>query len=342
MSAPYFPLSTVQLPAARLAVAALSNPRLSMRAARVAKPASVLMLAALLSACSGITIKADSSAQPSTRNVLAQSNGATIAPRPPANSADSVAEGLKLARLLRDQGRYEGAAGVYAQLEQRGSLKPLELLEYASVAAPTQSPRDNLALFGRARRALNEAGVTLSPGGTVTLCNGLGRARMALGQRDAALSDFDCTLAADANNVAALNAKGVLLDAGGDHEQARKLLSQAWELDPSDFRVLNNLALSHLASGDAPQAIRLLSQADAAQLPTLKLNLAFAQVLQGDETAARKTLEGIMAPTLVQQALDDFAQRRQRIRDGAPVAAELMAASRHVLRLREKEANGNG
>ncbi|MEN4922838.1 tetratricopeptide repeat protein [Achromobacter spanius] len=315
-------------------------PLFSQPTVRLGRAGGVLLLAVMLSACGTFT-KTDSAAAPSSRNLLTQSNN-NASPRPPASSGDTAADGLKLARLLRDQGRYEGAAGVYAQLEQRGSLKPLELLEYASVAAPTQSPRDNLALFGRARRALNEAGVKATPAATVTLCNGLGRARMALGQRDAALNDFDCTLAADANNVAALNAKGVLLDAGGDHEQARKLLSQAWELDPSDFRVLNNLALSHLASGDAQQAIRLLSQADGTQLPTLKLNLAFAQTLQGDESGARKTLEGIMAPTLVPQALADFAQRRERIRAGAPVADELMAASRQALRLREKETNGNG
>lgn len=316
-------------------------PLFPLPAARLGRAGAVLLLALMLSACSTFT-KTDSASAPSSRNLLTQSNAGGASPRPLASSDDPAAEGLKLARLLRDQGRYEGAAGVYAQLEQRGSLKPLELLEYASVAAPIQSPRDNLALFGRARRALNESGVTLTPAAKVTLCNGLGRARMALGQRDAAMQDFDCTLAADANNVAALNAKGVLLDASGDHEQARKLLAHAWELDPSDFRVLNNLALSHLAGGDAREAIRLLSQADAVQLPTLKLNLAFAQVLQGDESAARKTLEGIMAPALVPQALADFAQRRQRIRDGAPVGSELMAASRHVLQLREKEANGHG
>ncbi|AVJ25886.1 tetratricopeptide repeat protein [Achromobacter spanius] len=316
-------------------------PLFPLPAVRLTRAAGVLLMAAMLSACSTFS-KTDSATAPSSRNLLTQSSGNTASPRPLASNGDAAAEGLKLARLLRDQGRYEGAAGVYAQLEQRGSLKPLELLEYASVAAPTQSPRDNLALFGRARRALNEAGTTLTPAATVTLCNGLGRARMALGQRDAALQDFDCTLAADPNNVAALNAKGVLLDASGDHAQARKLLAQAWELDPSDFRVLNNLALSHLASGDAQEAIRLLTQADAVQLPTLKLNLAFAQVLQGDEGAARKTLEGIMAPALVPQALADFTQRRQRIRDGAAVGSELMAASRHVLLLREKEANGNG
>lgn len=318
-----------------------THPLLPLSAMRLGRAGGVLLLAITLSAC-GTFSKIDPAAAPSSRNLLTQSSGGNASPRPLASNGDPAADGLKLARLLRDQGRYEGAAGVYAQLEQRGSLKPLELLEYASVAAPTQAPRENLALFGRARRALNESGTTLTPAATVTLCNGLGRARMALGQRDAAMQDFDCTLAAEANNVAALNAKGVLLDARGDHAQARKLLAQAWELDPSDFRVLNNLALSHLASGNAQEAIRLLSQADAVQLPTLKLNLAFAQVLQGDEGAARKTLEGIMVPALVPQALADFAQRRQRIQDGSPVASELMAASRHVLQLREKEANGNG
>lgn len=310
---------------------------------RLLRPLAASLLAAALSACGGITIQADASNGPAgTRNVPTPAPTTATAPRPPANSADSTAEGLKLARLLRDQGRYEGAAGVYAQLEQRGALKPLEVLEYASVASPVQSPQENLALFGRARRALNEAGAKLSAAATVTLCNGLGRARMNMGLQDAALADFDCTLAVDANNVPALNAKGVLLDARGDHDGARKLFSQALELDPSDFRALNNLALSHLASGDPEQAIRLLSQTDARTMPTLALNLAFARALQGDEAGARQSLSAIMSPSLVPRALEDFAQRRQRIRDGAPVAGELLAASRHLLQLREQEKDGNG
>ena len=309
---------------------------------RLARPLAASLLAALLSAC-GITIKADSSNGPAgTRQVPPATANTPAPPRAPANAAESNVEGLKLARLLRDQGRYEGAAGVYSQLEQRGALKPLELLEYASVAAPVQGPQENLALFGRARRALNEANVTLSPAATVTLCNGLGRARMVLGQRDAALADFDCALGADPNNVSALNAKGVLLDASGDHQGARKLFSQALELDPSDFRVMNNLALSHLASGDAEQAVRLLSQGDPAAQPTLTLNLAFARAFKGDEAGARETLSTIMSPSLVPHALEDFAQRRQRIRNGSSVAAELLAASRQLLTLREREKDTNG
>ncbi|MDQ8035733.1 MAG: tetratricopeptide repeat protein [Bordetella sp.] len=304
--------------------------------------AACLMLTTL-SACGGITIKADSGPGTGTRNLPATPTGqGAPAPKPPADQAEVAAEGMKLARLLRDQGRFEGAAGIYAQLEQRGSLKPLEMLEYASVAAQVQTPADSLALFGRARRAITESGTSLSAPATATLCNGLGRARMALAQTDAALADFDCTLRADPNNIAALNAKGVLLDARGQHDEARKLLSQALELDPANNRVLNNLALSHLASGDTAQAVRLLSQTDAAQLPTLKLNLAFAQAMQGDEAGARKTLASFMGEEQTAQALAAFGQHRQRIRDGASVAEELLAASRQLLPLRAQEKEQRG
>lgn len=306
-------------------------------APRSARAAVLCALLLALTACGGITVR--TAPETSVRNLPtpAASAPAAAAARAPAATA---AEGLKLARLLRDQGSYEGAAGVYAQLEQRGDLQPLELLEYASVAAQVQPPQDSLALYGRARRAIAQAGIALAPAAGATLCNGLGRARMALGQTDAALADFDCALAAEPQNLAALNAKGVLLDARGEHAQARELLGRALELDPADYRILNNLALSHLASGDTAQAVRLLSQADTPRWPTLRLNLAFAQALQGDDERARQTLAAIMPPALAQQAMADFAQRRQRIRAGAPVAEELLAASRRLLPLREKDGHG--
>jgi len=290
------------------------------------------LLTTLLTACSGITIQA--AAPTSTRN-LPTTASAPAAAQPSARPASqtSAAEGLKLARLLRDQGRYEGAAGVYAQLEQRKELRPLELLEYASVAAHVQAPQESLGLFGRARRALNEAGIALSPAASATLCNGLGRARLALGQRDAALADFDCALAAEPDNLSALNAKGVLLDARGEHKEAQRLLARAYELDPADFRLLNNLALSHLASGDTAQATRLLAHTHVAELPTLKLNLAFAYTLEGDEARAREALLTVMSSVQAERTLADFTQRRARIRAGAAVADELLAASRQALPL---------
>lgn len=304
------------------------------------KRSATLLLAAastLLSACGGLTIRTESGPGPATRNTPPK---AAAASAPPRAVTDPVADGLQLARLMRDQGRYEGATEIYAQLEQRGKLSPLELLEYASVAARVQPAQDSLALYGRARRAMRESATPATPDATATLCNGLGRARMALGQSDTALSDFECTLAAAPDNVVALNAKGVLLDAKGAHDQARVLLQQANELDPADLRVLNNLALSHLASGDAVKAEQLLSQATQNQQTplwaSLQLNLAFAQWLQGQETRAQQSLSALMDESQVRQALSDFSQRRARIQGGSPLATELLAASRQWLPLREK------
>lgn len=295
------------------------------------------LLASLLSACSGITIQA--APAPSTRNLPTAAPAAQATPpQPPASAAD----GLKLARLLRDQGRYEAAADVYAQLEQRRELQPLELLEYATVAAQVQTPQDSLALFGRARHALGEAGATLSPATRVALCNGLGRARLALGQSDAALADFDCALAAVPDDLTALNAKGVLLDARGDHAEAQQLLSRALEIAPADFRILNNLALSYLASGDSARATRLLSQTELRGWPTLRLNLAFAHALGGDDARARQTLLTLMDAAQADHALADFAQRRERIRAGAPIADELLSASRQALPLIPASREGDG
>ncbi|GAB4063408.1 tetratricopeptide repeat protein [Uliginosibacterium sediminicola] len=245
------------------------------------------------------------------------------------------AEGLRLARVLRDQGSFQAASEVYSQLDHKQLLKPLELLEYASTAAIVQTSQDSLALFGRARRELQRSAELLSPAAQIALCGGLGRARLALGQTEEALRDFDCVLQQDADNLPALNARGVALDALGRHEDARSMFARASALDPADFRVLNNLALSHLSSGNSAEGIRLLKQAGATGLPTARLNLALAYLLDGQDQEARQAL-GFLSPRMADKALVTLQSYRTRIRDGAPVAAEFLAASRQLLALREE------
>ena len=256
-------------------------------------------------------------------------------------SPAKVAEGLKLARLLRDQGRFQAASEVYAQLDQHQSLQPLELLEYATVAANVQSPQESLATFGRVRRQFNARGSALPQAANLALCTGLARARLALGQTDAAMADFDCVLKLDPNNIVALNGKGVLLDTQGLHPEARALFTKANELDPADERTTNNLALSYLSDGQEQQAIRLLSQANQSPLPTLKLNLAFAYLLNQQPDRARKTLLDVMSPRLVESALQDFEKKREAIREGEPVAEVLLAASRQWLVLQEESTDAD-
>jgi tetratricopeptide (TPR) repeat protein len=295
----------------------------------------------LLSACGALTMKTEPAL--SARLVAAKPAALKVTPPTPAEQAaravTNATEGLRLARLLRDQNRLEGAVDVYSQLDSNGLLKPLEMLEYASVAANVLTPQGTLALYGRARRALGNDPASLPVAARVNLCNGFGRARMALGQTDLALNDFGCALEADPDDVIALNGRGVLLDAQGEHAAARGLLQRAANLAPADFRITNNLALSYLADNQPAQAIRLLQQIDAPALPALKLNLAFAYYLQGQQNQARNVLTTVMAPALAERALQDFKTRGARISSGASVGAELLAASRQLLPLQEAKSN---
>lgn len=307
---------------------------------------SALVLILALEGCGAISVRNE--AVLSSRTLPAASTvaglpGAMPVRQPQEDDAARLAaeretrrsEGLRLARLLRDQGRFQAAAEVYAQLDRKQLLTPLELLEYASSGATVQASQESLALFGRARRELQRTGEVLSPAAQVALCGGLGRARLALGQTEDALGDFECVLQQDADNLSALNAKGVALDALGRHEEARAQFARAVALDPADFRVLNNLAISHLASGNLSEAIRLLNQAGATGLPTARLNLALAYLLDGQEAQARQSL-GFLSARMADKALQTLETYRARIRAGAPVATEFLAASRQLLTLREE------
>ncbi|MBT0570730.1 hypothetical protein KIK84_10345 [Curvibacter sp. CHRR-16] len=244
-------------------------------------------------------------------------------------------EGLRLARLLRDQGRFTSALEVYSQLDKAQLLTPLELLEYANAAAVVSTPQESLSLFGRARRELRREGGSLDGAAQVALCTGMGRARLALKQAQEALADFDCVLGQDADNIAALNSKGVALDALGQHAQAKVQFTRALELDPANFQVLNNMALSQLALGHKADAVRLLKQAVVGGNPAIKLNLALAYLLDAQDEQAQKTLQELMPDTFAAAALKGLHERRLRIAAGASMGDEFLAASQEVLTLRE-------
>jgi tetratricopeptide (TPR) repeat protein len=308
---------------------------------------SILSLALLLAACGAISVRNEPTL--SNRAITAASTSATLPAAPAAGAAGQndgakVAserearrkDGLRLARLLRDQGRLQAATGVYAQLNDKGLLAPLEMLEYASVAATGQSAQESLALFVRSRRELQRTGEKLLPAAQITLCGGMGRSRLSLGQIEEALADFNCVLALDADNLSALNGRGVALDALGRHEDARVALAHAMEVDPADFRVSSNLAMSYLASGQHEEAIRLLKRAGVTGLPTARLNLSLAYLLDGQDGQAARTLREFMPERLADKTLQALLKHRTRIRDGAEVSAEFLAASNQLLALREE------
>jgi Flp pilus assembly protein TadD len=85
------------------------------------------------------------------------------------------------------------------------------------------------------------------------------------------------------------NTKGVALDSLGRYEEAQTAYEQAIRLDPSESHYIqNNLALSHIMSGNYTKAIRILEPLVAAPnaSATVRQNLALAYGLKGDTEKA--------------------------------------------------------
>ncbi len=273
------------------------------------------------------------SARSSSSRLTLSQHGSSKADKDSQDTSDSA---LRLARLLRDQGRYEAAMGVYAQLSKRAKMTPLELLEYANVAALVCSPRDTLPLFIRAEKKLTEETDTdLSPEVQAELYTGLGRARMSVGQYGLAQQSLEKALEAAPEKVAALNAMGVLLDAQGNHEEARKMLTRANELAPSDERILNNLALSYLSSNDSKQAIRLFQQANSiSDSPSVKLNLAFTFYMVDQNARASSSLQEFMPMAQSEEFITLFDGMKQRVEIGdSTVSEELLRAADKLIEI---------
>ncbi|MGE0973140.1 tetratricopeptide repeat protein (plasmid) [Klebsiella sp. WOUb02] len=241
-------------------------------------------------------------------------------------------EGLKLARLLRDQGRLEAAVEVYARLDSRGHLSGSELLEYASVAAPVRTPQETLNLYVRARQQLGGDLQRMQKTEALALCLGIGRAQLALGRTQMAEQDFQCALTAAPDNVGALNGSGVVLDANGRHDEARIQFGKALRSDPSDIAALNNLALSWLISGRADKAIELLRTTDNSA-PSARLNLALAYLYDSKDEQARKTLADIASSDRIESLMNSLAQRVGELKQPQTSSSSLLIASRNLLQL---------
>ncbi|QTF09887.1 tetratricopeptide repeat protein [Brenneria izadpanahii] len=245
-------------------------------------------------------------------------------------------EGLRLARLLRDQGRIEAATEVYARIDGRGELNGAELLEYASVASAVRPPQQTLELYGRARQSLGGDSDKMKPQEALAICLGMGRAQLALGRHAMAQKDFACALKAQPDNASALNGMGVVMDAAGKHGEARQLFEKALQVNPADTAAMNNLALSWLVSGDADKAIGLLRSVDNGN-PSGKLNLALAYLYNDRQEEARGTLATIAEPQRIDELMETLNRRVEQMRQDNSRGEMLLLSSRQRLQLSNPE-----
>lgn len=242
------------------------------------------------------------------------------------------AEGaLKLARLLRDNGRMAAAYGVYARADERGQLDAAQSLEYAQVASAVLAPQEALPLYVQARQRLGDS--RLSSDQHYNLCLGIGRGQIAQSLWSGAQQSLQCALDARPNDAEALNSLAVVQSAQGHTPEAEALLERALQSDPGNVAALNNLALAKLVAGHAEAAINLLEGADLNGQPTLILNLTLAYLLQNDEASARQVLQRHLPQVRPDALLASLKSSAMRIHDGQPAARELLAASRQALPL---------
>lgn len=296
-----------------------------MKTMSIGRSVVVLTAALILGGCAGWL-----PAQESNR----KAELAVHQPSARAADDDERAEALKLAHLLRDNGRMQAAWAVYQRMDRKGQLSGSYLLEYASVAALVRPPQETLALFSRARKALGD---NIDDEERLMIALGTGRARLAMGLSDLAAEDFKAALELEPENAQALNALGIIASLRGDNKKAQARFQQVLKADPGFAPALNNLALAYLAENNSAQAIRLLTPAARHGDITLQLNLALAYVLADQPEAARTLLATRLQPDYVQTVIDNFIATRARIAAGAPAAHELMAASQQPLALKDQE-----
>ena len=119
---------------------------------------------------------------------------------------------------------------------------------------------------------------------------GLGRVYLSKHLPKEALAEFQSALAADPQQVRALNGAGIALDLLGRAREAQKSYRAALTIKPDDRAVRSNLGLSLALSGDYDQAIAELSKLtlDPGATSRMRHNLALALGLKGDDAAAAK------------------------------------------------------
>ena len=307
------------------------------------KTASLFVLSAaalMLSGCASLAGAGSDSPMPERTIKERTPSEVVTAPKKGRESA------LRLARMLVAQGRYEGALGVYAELDRRGGMDAKTLLEYAGIASLIEPPRATLTLFTRTKALAEAEKVKFAPAEEAGLLTGLGRAYMASARMSDARSALERAVELDDKNVSALNAYGIVLDAAGEHEEAVKYFDKALAQSPTNVQVLNNLALAKLGMNDAKGALKVLgdaenfSSSDASGVLTPKMNLAFVQFMTGSADRSRETLQSFMTNEQAEDALKKFAAMKSRIDAGeSTLADECLRAAEKMIEIRPKSAD---
>ncbi len=112
----------------------------------------------------------------------------------------------------------------------------------------------------------------------------LGKAKLAVGDSEAALGHLDQAKGLEPDNWDIYSTIGIAHDLMGKYGKAAKFYRQALELSKDNPAVLNNMAISAAQAGDLDSAIKTLKRAaiQSRHIPQLRQNLALFYGIKGD------------------------------------------------------------
>ena len=154
----------------------------------------------------------------------------------------------------------------------------------------------------------------------------LARTKLAAGKGFYALEPLKTARAAYPNDWRVLSLQGVALEQAQRLPEARQAWAEALRLSPENPQVLTNLALSHMAEGDAGQAETLLRRAAARPDADTRVrqNLALVLGLRGRAAEAERLLREDLPP---EQVAKNLAWIRARSTGGARTWGSVQSAN---------------
>ena len=225
---------------------------------------------------------------------------------------DAAPSSLRLADRAAEQGDHETASTLYrnAFSADPDSVDALVGLG-RSYRHLGQSRRGEQALREALARRENDPGILLE----------LGRTQLAGGRSSAGLATLQRAQALEPRNLRIITAHGIALDQLNRHGDAQLEYRKGLRIDPTDFALLSNLALSRGLSGAPDAGIEILRELvrDNEATARTRGNLALLYGLAGREREARATLAADLDDKEINENISFYRDLREMLQAGEAI-----------------------
>lgn len=239
--------------------------------------------------------------------MLAISGCATVSDQ--FGQGNSAPSSLRLAESAESQGDHETAATLY---RQEFSANPDSIDALLGLGRSYR----NLGQTDRGEKALREA--LSRRGNDPDIMLELGRTQLASGRADAALDTLQRAHAIAPRDLRIITARGIALDHLSRHSEAQIEYQKGLKIDPTDFALLSNLALSRGLSGAPAAGIQILRELvrDSEATARTRGNLALLYGISGREREARATLSVDLDDGEIEENIAYYRKLREMLEAG--------------------------